>query len=83
MTIRKFYRTVIQVEILSEEPYHLGSKDLDDIRFDIIEGDCSGAITDIVINEQLDGKQVALALQNQGSDPEFFQIDEEGNDIND
>lgn len=79
MTKRKFYRTVIQVEILSEEPYE--GDDLETIKYDITEGHCSGILKDEVRNEVKNGKEMARLLLDQGSDPEFFQIDEEGNDV--
>ena len=46
---------------------------------DIVEGDCSGKVecTNAVT---LNGKKTAKALIEQGSDPEFFQLDENGDD---
>jgi hypothetical protein len=77
---RKFYRTVIQVEILSETPYPDGIN-LEQIHHDITEGDSSGKISTIVDNQILSGEQTAILLKDQGSDPSFFQLDNEGNDI--
>lgn len=79
MTNRKFYRTVIQVEILSDTPYGEDS-DLEIIAFDIGNGDCSGRVTDILRNEEVDGKTMASLLQSQGSDPGFFQLTDDGED---
>ena len=45
-----------------------------------MNGDYSG----MVVNEAsitLNGKETAKALNDQGSDPSFFMLDEEGNDI--
>lgn len=78
---RKFYRTVIQVEILSEEPYE--GDDLNTIASDTDTGDCSGQITDIERNQEVTGKEMVALLQKQGSDSEFFQLDAEGNDLED
>jgi len=75
---RKFYRTVIQIEILSEEPYE--GDDLENILYDITDGDCSGQISDVVRNEVKNGKEMAGLLIAQGSDPEFFQINEDGDE---
>lgn len=36
----KFYRTVIQVEVLSEDPFEC--TDLGEVNYAIAEGDCSG-----------------------------------------
>jgi len=76
MTERKFYKTIIQVEILSEEALPSGLS-LTDIDFIISEGDCSGQLQTIS-EEVLDGKQAAQALLKQGSDPDFFMLTEEG-----
>ena len=77
MTNRKFHRTLIQVEVLSEEPYNQES--LEQVNHDIIEGDCSGK-WEITKTEELDGQQAAQALIGQASDPSFFRLTEEGND---
>ncbi len=78
MTDRKFYRTIIQVEVLSESP--LGSVDLETLHHLITEGDCSGELK-TVKEEELNGRQAAKALLKQASDPSFFQLTCHGNDI--
>lgn len=78
MTNRKFYKTIIQVEVLSEEPFEYNT--LDDVAR-AINDDCSGQTT-TVSTTTLDGKQAAEALQEQASDPAFFQLTEEGEDAN-
>lgn len=50
---------------------------------DIMDGDCSGKATTMVENQVVSGKRMAKLLQEQGSDPEFFQLDENGNDLED
>jgi hypothetical protein len=79
--MKKFYRTVVQVEILSESPYE--SSDLEQIAADTDTGGCSGMVTDVVRNEEVDGKKMAELLRAQGSDPGFFQIDEDGKSTED
>jgi hypothetical protein len=79
MTDRKFYRTVIQIEILSEEPYEGG--DLDTIKYDITEGHCSGRLKDVVRSEEKNGKEMAGLLCEQASDPEFFMLTKDGEDL--
>jgi hypothetical protein len=77
---RKFYKTIIQIEILSEdEPYPDGNS-LADIDYDITDGKYSGAMK-IVGSVELDGATAANALKEQGSSPYFFQIDDDGNEI--
>lgn len=75
---RKFYHTKITVEILSEEPYT--GNELADVAHDIIWGGCSGQITNIS-SETINGKQCADLLLQQASEPSFFQLDDEGNDV--
>jgi len=77
MTDRKFYKTVFKVTVLSEEP--LGNPDLEQVNHAITEGDCSGVVT---VSEalELDGKQAARALYDQGSDPSFFRLTSKGED---
>jgi hypothetical protein len=76
---KKYYRTIIQVEVLSEEP--IGDVSMSEIIHNAQDGDWSGKNTTITQDEELSGKQMAEALLDQGSDPEFFQIDEEGEEI--
>lgn len=79
MTDRKFYRTVIQVEVLSETPLD-DDVDLDEVYAIITHGDCSGQCKRIVDNEQVDGKTMAKLLEAQESDPCFFWLTEDGED---
>lgn len=78
---RKFYRTVYTVEVLSETPI-TRLLDLNEINYMITYGDCSGSIQ-IQENGEIDSTIAAKLLIAQGSDPEFFRIDENGNDIED
>jgi hypothetical protein len=78
MTKRKFYRTIFQVEVLSEEPYPQDA-DLSDIEQDTSTGPCVGEIT-CTGTEELNGKQAADALYAVRSEPGFFHLDDEGND---
>lgn len=79
MTKRKFWKTIIQVEVLSEGP-DLPPTDLNELAHLITEGECSGKVTTESVTK-LNGKEAAKALQAQGSDPEFFQLTEDGGDI--
>jgi hypothetical protein len=81
MTNRRFYRTIVQVEVLSEQP--LGNKEPIDhylLTYQITDYDLSGSIS-IPTIEEVDGKSIAELAQAQGSAPEFFQVDSEDNDI--
>lgn len=77
---RQFHRTIITVEVLSEEPY-----EFDNIRQtyeDITNGDCSGSAC-VTSTEIVDGPKMAKLLLAQGSDPGFFRLDENGNNTDD
>jgi hypothetical protein len=81
MTKRKFYKTTFTVILLSEEPLILDNErgPLYSIPYLLQEGYCFGGIT----NEKhatLNGKQTAKALLKQREDPEYLQIDKNGND---
>ena len=90
MTKRKFYKTVVQVTILSEEPYIFDSSEneqsdamLCGIATDICSGPCVGDIKVISHDEEKTGKEMADLLYKAGSEPGFFQLDDEGNDDED
>lgn len=77
---RTFYRNVFTIEILSEEPLS-GEERLSDIEYLIGPGPCSGKIETTTDNEQVDGRDMARLLQDQGSEPGFFSLDEQGRDV--
>ena len=79
VTDRKFYKTIFSVEVLSENPIEQ-IVDLDDLNYMITDGDCSGDI-DSEGSEEIDGATAAKLLIKQGSDPGFFQLDDNGNDL--
>ena len=74
-----FYRTVIQVEVLSQEPLP-GLIDLAGIAAEIVDGECSGSVQTIS-EEAVDGPTMARLLRAQGSDPEFLGLTEDGREI--
>jgi hypothetical protein len=81
MTIstRTFYRTIVTVEVLSEEPLP-PEIDLDDLAMEIMDGDYSGKV-EWGRPEAIDGPTAARLLRAQGSAPEFFQLNDDGEDI--
>jgi hypothetical protein len=74
-----FYKTVIQVEVLSEDQ-PVNDLDLKQIAHEIYEGDCVGA-SSIVSVKELTGQECADALHELGSEPEFFNLDDDGKDL--
>jgi hypothetical protein len=79
---RKFYRTVIQIEILSEDEPFGDGKTLEEINDEITYGHCSGKIT-TETQEEMTAGRTALHLIAQGSDPAFFMLDKDGNNLED
>ena len=81
MTERKFYRTTITVTVLSEEPIP-SELNLQELAYEMDEGEYVGFYPTTNI-EELDGKQMAEALVKAGSEPEFFQLNDNGDDLDD
>lgn len=75
----KFYKTTFTIEVLSEGP--LGDcLSLSQIDYAISEGDCVGG--NLTANEiEISAKQVADTLYVFGSTPSFFNLDDEGNSL--
>ena len=74
-----FYRKTMRIEVLSEEP--LGScLSLGQIDYAISEGDCVGRLTE-VLEETVTPKQCANLLYEFGSEPGFFQLNDDGKTI--
>ena len=65
----KLYKKIYQIEILSEGEY--SPDGLDEIAFDVVYGNISGSSTE-VSSEVLSPSQMAKALENQESDPDFL-----------
>jgi hypothetical protein len=74
---RTFYKTVIRVVVLSEEPYRLG--DLYNVHYDITDGGCSGEF-EITDYAEVDGPTIAWLLEKQGSEPGYFGLTTTGED---
>ena len=79
MTTRKFYKTKITIEVLSEEPIP-DDMNIADIAFEGEEGMFSIGNTKNYKQTVLNGKQAANALKKQGSAPSFFLLNDEGED---
>ena len=79
MTTRKFYKRTVTLEILSEEPIPPGM-DIANVIFEAQNGDYS--MREFGEKEvELNGKEAAEALRNQDSDPSFFRLTDDGNDL--
>lgn len=78
MAKKSLIETVIEVRVLSEEPFDYN--DLENVHHAITEGDCSGTYS-TKSSKAISGKLAADKVKEQGSDPEFFNMDEEGNEL--
>jgi hypothetical protein len=76
---RTFYRTVLQVVVLSETPYNETS--LSQIAEDITEGSQVGRVTITSENEEMNAKTAVVLLKEAGSEAEFFQLTNNGDDL--
>jgi hypothetical protein len=75
---RTFFKKTMRVEFLSETPFP-DSTSLESLCNEAINGDYSMNITQDKETE-INGKQAARALLNHGSDPSFFQLNDNGTD---
>ena len=74
------YRTVFHFEVLSETP--IGSMSLEDLAEETSTGDMSGRfLTNSPDNQELTGTEAVEAIKEQGTDLEFFMLNELGNEI--
>lgn len=80
MKRKKFYRSIIQVEVLSDRPLPKTIY-LKDLEYEISEGDMVGKVTTPELNKQVSGKVMVKLLNDAGSSIDFFGLDEEGNQI--
>lgn len=81
MSKKKIYRSVIMVEVLSETPVDDAFlTDLSSVNYEITGGECSGVVKINMMNQPLIGEAAVEAVLMQGSSPDFFRMDEEGND---
>jgi len=77
---KKLYKSVLRVEILSEEPYP-ESVNLNNVKYNITEGHHSGIFNWETHNKVLVGVKATEEVRKHGTDLEFFQMDKDGNDI--
>ena len=69
----EFFRTLMLIETVSKGPYD--PKTLENVHYDISQGDLSGA-WNIIESQGLTKRETVVALQDQGSDADFL-LDEE------
>lgn len=80
---RKFYCTVLEVEILSEDKLdEETASNLASVHDMITYGDCSGQVK-VRSQSEVGAKTAARKLREQGSDPGFFRLNDDGSDMED
>lgn len=75
---RKFYKTVITVEVLSDEPKDF--EGLGEAAYAIDEGDCVGRVKTTVKNRRIGPETCVRLLRQYGSEEGFFQLTAKGED---
>ena len=78
---KKIYRTLILLTVLSDRPIPEGMS-LEDIDAECSEGEFTGKTEWQEVNKVLKGNEAANAVLGVGSSPDFFQMDENGNELN-
>ena len=75
---RKFFRTVFQIEVISEDPL-ANDWGITQLRHQILDGDATGSV-DCIRHRQVSPKLAAQLAISQGTDPEFLFLDEDGSE---
>ena len=78
---KTIYRTTITMVVLSDEP--IGDVDMQTILNETDSGSWSGQCTTFEQDHPLTGRQAVNAVKRQGSDTEFFMMDDKGNELED
>jgi hypothetical protein len=73
---RKFYKTVVKVEILTEDPIEFDN--LCDLDYQINHDACG--VIKSTVSKQISGRACARAMIAQDRDPSFFQLTNAGRD---
>ena len=81
MAKKTIYRTQILLTVLSDRLIPEGMS-LEDIDAECSEGEFTGKTEWQEVNTELVGEKAADAVRGVGSSIDFFQMDEEGNEVN-
>ncbi len=82
MAKKKIYRTVIVLTVLSDRPIP-EDMSVEDIDAECSEGEFTGKTDWQEVNTVLEGEAAADAVRDTGSSTDFFQMDENGDELND
>ena len=75
---RKFYRHVVMIEVLSERELTDAELNIPNLYSEMQDGELVGIVTTETANEEMDGKTTADKLYAMGSEPAFFQLNDDG-----
>ncbi len=76
---RTFYKYEIAIRVLTEDPIPLDMS-VEDILDEATTGGYSMSL-EKKVRTQIDGPEAAKLLESQGTEPEFFSLDADGNDL--
>lgn len=75
---RKFYKTTVTVTVLSEDQ-PVKFDDLQELHYEITNGSCVGSYDEASV--EITAQEAVTGLNELGSEPGFFQLDENGNTL--
>ena len=79
---KKIYRTLILLTVLSDRPIPEGMS-IEAIDAECSDGEFTGKADWQEVNKELEGQEAANAVIGVGSSTDFFQMDENGNELQD
>jgi hypothetical protein len=79
---KKLYKSILKVEVLSDEPIHENAS-LESVQEAIEYGPSSGKISWDVRNNEISGETAVKECEKHGTDPDFFMMDYNGNELHD
>lgn len=77
---KKIYKSVFTFEVLSDEPIP-DNMYFNNVVDETYNGEFSGQVINCKMNVLVKGKRAVKVIRGQGSDPEFFGMDDNGNEI--
>jgi len=77
---KKIYRTMVLLTVLSDYPLPEGMS-LEELDANCADGDFTGKTDFQEVNREFEGQDAADAVFKIGSSPDFFQMDENGNEL--
>ena len=80
MAKKTIYKTVIMMEVLSDEPIPDNMTN-SEIEYECTEGSYSGLNSVVIANKPIKGVAAVKEILKHGSSIDFFMMDEKGNEI--